>query len=46
MSKWIHRHDISDKVWSILSPLLPGQQGGWGAVAKDNRLFINAVFWI
>jgi len=40
------RHDISDKVWALLAPHLPGRQGGWGAVAKDNRLFINAVFWI
>lgn len=46
MPRSIHRHDISDKVWSILGPLLPGQKGGWGCVAKDNRLFINAVFWI
>ncbi len=42
-----HRHhDISDKVWELLAPHLPGRKGGWGAVAKDNRLFINAVFWI
>ena len=41
-----HRHDISDLTWSILSPLLPGQRGGWGRVAKDNRRFINAIFWI
>jgi len=40
------RHDISDKVWELLEPQLPGRQGGWGAVAKDNRLFVNAVFWI
>ena len=25
---------------------MPGQQGVWGGVARDNRLFINAVFWI
>lgn len=23
-----------------------GQKGQWGGIAKDNRLFINAVFWI
>ncbi len=40
------RHDISDDAWKILEPLLPGQAGQWGGVAKDNRLFINAVFWI
>lgn len=39
------RHDISDDVWKLLEPLLPGQKGQWGRVAKDNRAFINAVFW-
>jgi len=23
----------------------PGRKGKWGGVAKDTRLFINAVFW-
>lgn len=40
------RHDISDKAWKQLEPHLPGKMGDWGGVAKDNRLFINAVFWI
>lgn len=40
------RHDISDNVWSLLEPHLPGREGAWGGRAKDNRLFINAVFWI
>ena len=42
----IHRHDISDEFWSKLEPLLPGREGSWGGQAKDNRRFINAVFWI
>jgi transposase len=40
------RHDISDDLWNKLEPLLPGQQGSWGGVAKNNRQFINGVFWI
>ena len=40
------RHDISDKVWFLLEPHLPGRKGVWGGVAEDNRQFINAVFWI
>lgn len=40
------RHDISDRTWALLEPHLPGQKGNWGGIAKDNRLFINAVFWI
>ena len=38
------RQDISDAAWALLEPHLPGQSGQWGSVAKDNRLFINAVF--
>lgn len=41
-----HRHDISDHVWGLLEPWLPGREGSWGGVAHDNRRFINAVFWI
>ncbi|MGL5323710.1 MAG: IS5/IS1182 family transposase, partial [Aeromonas sp.] len=37
------RHDISDRVWSLIEPHLLGQKGQWGRVARDNRLFINAV---
>ena len=38
------RHDISDKVWANIEKLLPGSKGCVPSV--DNRLFINAVFWI
>ena len=41
-----HRHDISDKAWTLLEPHLPGKKGSWGGQARDNRKFINAVFWI
>ena len=40
------RHDVSDHIWNLLSPHLPGQAGQHGGIAKDNRQFINAVFWI
>jgi transposase len=42
-----HRHDISDEMWEIISPNLPGQSGSWGGSnANDTRTFINGVFWI
>ena len=41
-----HRHDISDNVWTLLEPHLPGRRGQWGGIAQDNRRFINAVFWV
>jgi transposase len=39
------RHDITDRVWELLEPHLPGRVGAWGGVAKNNRLFIDGVFW-
>lgn len=42
----IHRrHGISDRVWELLEPPLPGGPGKKGRPATDNRLFLNAVFW-
>jgi len=46
MTQAHRRHDISDRVWEILEPHLPGRAGSWGGRAQDNRRFINAVFWI
>lgn len=46
MDESLHRHDITDRAWEILEPILPGRKGSWGGVAKDNRQFINAVCWI
>ena len=40
------RHDITDKVWNLLESRLPGREGNWGGIVKDNRRFNNAVFWI
>jgi transposase len=40
------RHDISDRLWKKLEPHLSGRQGSVGRPGKDNRLFINGVFWI
>ena len=31
------RHDLSDEVWSRLEVHLPGRQGSWGGIARDNR---------
>ena len=41
-----HRHAISDHDWARIKHLLPGQPGQHGKVAKENRLFIDAVLWI
>ena len=41
-----HRHAISDADWDRIKHLLPGLPGQHGKVAKDNRLFFDAVLWI
>lgn len=40
------RHDMTGAQWDLLAPLLPGQRGQWGGIAKDNRKFINGVCWV
>ena len=40
------RHGISDAVWEKPEPRLPGREGSWGGGARDNRRFVNAVFWV
>jgi transposase len=40
------RHAIKDADWERIKHLLPGQPGQHGKVAKNNRLFIDAILWI
>jgi len=40
------RHAIKDADWDRIKHLLPGQSGQHGKVAKNNRLFLDAVLWI
>lgn len=42
----LRRHEISNEQWNAIKDHLPGKKGDPGATAKDNRLFIDAVFWI
>lgn len=42
----LHRHAISDADWERIQDLLPGRPGQPGWVARDNRLFLDAVLWI
>ena len=46
MAQAHRRHDISGQVWGRLRPVLPEETGKRGRPAQDNRLFLNAVFWI
>lgn len=40
------RHAISDADWDRIKDLLPGRPGQTGWVARNNRLFIDAVLWL
>ena len=47
MNNLQNRHDITDRQWSILEPVILKTVGTWGGSnANDNRIFINACFWI
>jgi len=39
------RFVVTDQVWRMLEPYLPGKACDAGVTAKDNRLFLEAVFW-
>src|SRR5881227_3250811 len=40
------RHAISDADWDRIEHLLPGRPGQHGGVAKDNRLFVDAILYV
>ncbi len=37
---------FSDELWRAVAPVLPGKAGDPGCSGRDNRLFLEAVFWI
>lgn len=38
--------ELSDAAWEALAPHLAGKAGDVGRTGVDNRLFLNAVFWV
>ena len=39
------RFVVSDILWQRLEPHLPGKVSDAGVTAKDNRMFLEAIFW-
>ena len=39
------RFVVSDILWQRLEPHLPGKVSDAGVTARDNRMFLEAVFW-
>ena len=40
------RHQLSDKPWVRICPLVAGKATDPGRTGADNRLFVNAVLWV
>jgi len=40
------RRLLSNAQWKRVEPLLPGKPGDPGRSAADNRVFLDAVFWM
>jgi len=42
-----NRHDLTDKQWGKIEPIIKIRLGNWGGSnANDNRVFVNACLWI
>lgn len=37
---------LDDSLWKAVEPVLPGKIGDPGCSGRDNRAFLEAVFWI
>lgn len=40
----MHRHEVTDKEWAVIEPLLPPRRGRRSL--KGDRRFISAVYWL
>jgi transposase len=41
----MHRYALRDDQWEKIKETLPGSEGWVGRIAKDNRLFVEAVLY-
>lgn len=47
MNNLQNRHDLTDSQWAKVEPIIQEKLGNWGGSnAGDNRVFVNACFWI
>ena len=47
MNNLQNRHDLTDDQWGRINPMITEKLGNWGGSnAGDNRVFVNACFWI
>jgi transposase len=46
MEGWVADRILTDELWTAVAPILPGKEGDPGCHGRDNRLFLEGVFWI
>ena len=46
MEGWVADRILPDELWTAVAPILPGKEGDPGCHGRDNRLFLEGVFWI
>jgi hypothetical protein len=42
----MRRHEVRDEQWTAIEQLMPGKVGNPGRTGQDNRVSLNAAFWI
>ena len=40
------QEELSAETWDRIKEIFPGQKKDVGCTAKDNRTFVNGVFWV
>ena len=40
------RHELTDKQWELIEPLIPQKIARTGRPPKDRRVMLNGIFWI
>lgn len=45
MDSRMHRYGLRNDQWKRIENILPGREESVGVTAKDNRLFVEAVFY-
>lgn len=40
------RHEVTDKQWELIAPLIPGRKALTGRPPKDPRLMLDGILWV
>ncbi len=42
----MEKQELNDHVWTLMEPHLPGKASDPGRTGQNNRLFMEAIFWL